>query len=185
MCTCTNITFKSGLFLQIVPLEYRTSDNDDISDHTQNIRNLTQKEKTKQCRKQYLCVVEDRYLLCRSLGICFCDGQLSARSADTCQNQIEPLSSCHRLILHKKKRQCKRTGKQRKEHHDHRSPLSFFAELTDKGVCHTGSQTAQHADHRHNKLHIHRRFYNKYRPDKSDCDTDPLDDIRMLFEYHD
>lgn len=52
----------------------------DVTDNTQDVRNLLEEEEAEQSGKNNLGIIKNGYFACRCIGVGSCDGKLSARS---------------------------------------------------------------------------------------------------------
>lgn len=92
-----------GMSFVIQEHEQGCSDNQDIAQETEYIRDLSKEQESKNGCEDDLAVVIDGDLSCRSTFVCCSNGELTTGSAQSCPDQDQNLFRCRhykRVAIH-------------------------------------------------------------------------------------
>lgn len=89
-----------------VPSDDGDADDYDIADDAEWNGHFMKEQKSPECSKDDLNIVEDREFFCRSISVGGCDAELAGRCGEPRHDEYQPLLRCHRSIVEYHERQC-------------------------------------------------------------------------------
>lgn len=151
LCGIRSCGLCCALFL-IEKHHCRHSNDDQIADYAEPVRNLRKEEKAESCGKENLRVVIDGDFSCGRIAVSGSDAKLTVGRGKTCENEKQQLLLGHLRIGKQQIGECDDTGKGGEEKDDICFVFSNCAEPPHHRIRHASKQSVHQPDCRGKKV---------------------------------
>ena len=170
------------LFQIIPPAEHRDADDDDVAEDAEPVGQFAPGEEAPDGGEEDLDVVEDGDLLGRRVGVRCRDAELTARSADTGEEQHGGLPECHGVVVGDEVRRGAEQRERREREDDQHASLPLLRELSHVRVRGAGAEAGAESDEGRQTRDARGGLDDEECADEGDEDRDPLHPVRLLPE---
>ena len=142
------------LFVVIDGIENCHSDNQEVTQDTQSVGCLTEKEEPDHSGENNLRIVIDTDFPSGGVGIGGGDGELTARAAQTAADEHTQLIGCGHYKFRSHQRKYGHTGEAGEKQHNHGAEGTALCGTAQTGIGSPCGNTAQQTDQRGKQLQI-------------------------------